>query len=249
MKRYLFLAYGILAYAAFLLSFTYAMAWVGNILVPKTIDSGTSEPPLTAALINIGLLALFAVQHTIMARPRFKAWWARIVAPALERSTFVLAASALLALICWQWRPITRVIWDINTPPLHWLLVGVYACGLVIGFTSTFLIDHFDLFGLRQVWHYFRGRPYEPPAFQERSFYRHVRHPLMVGLLLVFWATPTMTAGHLLFATVMTIYILLGVRLEERDLASQLGRRYEEYRERVPMLLPRLSRRTVEQDA
>ena len=235
----LFLIYGGIAYLAFLAAFVYAMGFVGNVAVPRSMDAGGPTTPIAQAiLINAALLMVFAVQHTIMARPGFKRWWTRYVPQAIERSTFVLFASAALGLLMWQWRPIGGTLWQVEATWLRWLLVGLSAFGWGLVLYASFLIDHFDLFGLRQVWLYFRGRPYTHHPFVERSVYKYVRHPLMLGFLLAFWATPHMTLGHLLFAGLVTGYILMGVTFEERDLMRHLGPVYLEYRRRTPMLLP-----------
>ncbi len=242
--RVLALLYGGIAYLAFLAAFVYAMGFVGNVAVPKPIDAGgTTTPPVQAILINAALLMVFVIQHTVMARPGFKRWWTRYVPPAIERSTFVLAASAALALVMWQWRPIGGTVWQVEAGWLRWVLIGLSAGGWALVLYASFLIDHFDLFGLRQVWLYFRGRPYTHHPFVERSVYKYVRHPLMLGFLIAFWATPHMTVGHLVFAGLVTGYILMGVTFEERDLVRHLGAAYLEYRRRTPMLLPWRRRR------
>jgi len=211
----------------------YSITFVGG-FAPMSVDGGgMASAPLTAAIIDLVLLGLFAVQHTIMARPAFKAWWTKLVSPAIERSTFVLAASLVLILLFWQWRPITTTIWRVEGWPAA-TLIAICGLGWLIGLTSTYLIDHFELFGLRQVF----GKETRVSPFKTPLLYRLVRHPLMSGLLLAFWATPHMTAGHLLFAVLNTAYILVGVRFEERDLVTQFGDRYEHYRQRVPMLVP-----------
>jgi len=238
--RALALVYGSVAYLAFLVVFVYAMGFVGNVAVPKSIDSGgVPTPAAQAILINAALLLVFVVQHTIMARPAFKRWWTRYLPPAIERSTFVLAASAALALVMWQWRPVGGTVWLAEASWLRWTLVGVSACGWLLVLYASFLIDHFDLFGLRQAWLYFRRRPYRHHAFVERSVYKYVRHPLMLGFLIAFWATPHMTVGHLVFAGLVTGYIVMGTMFEERDLLRHLGPVYREYRSRTPMLVPR----------
>ncbi|MCU0961785.1 MAG: DUF1295 domain-containing protein [Pirellulaceae bacterium] len=240
-KRTIVLAYAAAAYASFLGAILYAMGFEANVGVPKGIDDGPPASSWPAAVvINVGLLALFAVQHTIMARGRFKRWFVRFVPTPVERSTFVLAASSLLLLICWQWRPLPAVIWSATHPLSQGLLQCVSLLGWVIVFYSSFLIDHFELFGMRQAWLYFQGRPYTPPEFTRRSLYNHVRHPLMLGFLIAFWSTPTMSAGHLLFSSVITAYVLVGVAFEERDLLRAYGASYAEYRRTTPMLIPLL---------
>jgi protein-S-isoprenylcysteine O-methyltransferase Ste14 len=237
------LLYGATAYAFFLASFLYAIGFVGNLLVPTSVDSGAVAPLGTALVIDLLLLALFALQHSVMARRGFKRWWTRIVPVSLERSTYVLAASAALALLLWQWRPIAEpLVWSVQHPAGVALLHAVFWLGFTVALASTFMIDHFELFGLRQVWSRLVGRAAPRPQFSTPGLYRHVRHPLYLGLLLGFWATPTMTAGHLLFAAGSTAYILLGIWFEERDLIAQFGDRYRLYRERVGMLLPRSRR-------
>lgn len=231
--------YGLASYLIFSASFAYTPGFLGNFLVPKTIDSGPDSAPAQAVLIDALLLGLFAVQHSVMARPAFKRWWTRIVPPACERSTYVLISSLLLILIFWQWRPMTTTIWRVEGWPSV-MLNGVFGLGWVIALTSTFQIDHFELFGLRQVIDALRGAADRIQAFRTPLLYRLVRHPLMSGLLLAFWATPHMTAGHLLFAVLSTGYVLVGVRLEERDLVAAFGASYQRYRQRVPMLMPRL---------
>jgi methanethiol S-methyltransferase len=239
MKRLSILLYGILSYAAFFAVFLYAIGFVGNILVPKSIDSAPTVPFLTALLVNLGLLGLFAVQHSVMARPAFKRWLTRIVPVPAERSTYVLASSlAMIALFAF-WQPMGGVIWDVASPAGQAVLYTLFAFGWALVFVSTCLINHFDLFGLRQVWLEFRGRPYTPLAFRTPGPYRLVRHPLYVGWLFAFWATPTMTAAHLVFAVMTTAYILVAIQLEERDLMD-FHPEYAEYRRQVPMLVPRL---------
>jgi len=231
------LAYGLLSYTAFTASILYAIGFVGNWLVPKSIDSGVAGPLGESLLINTGLLALFVVQHTVMARPAFKRWWTRIVPQPAERSTFVLLASACLGLLLWQWRPLPQVLWHVEGVAAG-LLSALSLAGWTIMFTSSFAISHLDLFGVRQAWLRFRHRPYAPVGFRLVGLYRIVRHPLMVGLLIAFWATPTMTVGHLFFAAMNTGYILFGTWMEERTLIAEHGQRYLDYRQRVPGFLP-----------
>ena len=239
MSRILVALYGTVSYVVFLASFLYAIAWLGNFLVPKTIDSGAPAALAEAMLVNLGLLTAFALQHSIMARPGFKRWWTRIVPPAVERSTFVLAATAALALLMWQWRPIAQpVIWTIENSTAVLAIQAVFWLGWAVLLISTFLINHFELFGLRQVYARLTGRPVPEPEFRTPLFYGHVRHPIYLGFLLGFWAAPVMTAGHLLFAIATTGYILIGIWFEERDLIAQFGERYRAYRRQVGMLIP-----------
>ena len=243
MGRVLTFIYGVLAYGVFLVVFLYMIGFVGNMVVPKSIDSGVPTPLGQALLVNIALVGLFAVQHSVMARPAFKSWWTNIVPKPVERSTFVLLTSLILALLFWQWRPVPTIIWDVQRPLAAALLTGVSLLGWVTVLYSSFIIDHFDLFGLRQVYLHFRNRSYTHPPFAVRSLYRIVRHPLMVGFLIATWSTPTMTVGHLLLSVLLTGYILIGVTLEERDLARLLGTNYELYRSQTPMFVPSVVRR------
>jgi protein-S-isoprenylcysteine O-methyltransferase Ste14 len=233
------LIYGLASYLVFFVSVVYAMGFIGNYLVPKSIDVGSESELAQSILIDVALLGVFAFQHSLMARPAFKRWWTRIVPAPCERSTYVLISSLLMILIFWQWRPIVTTIWHVEGWPAT-LLSGIYWIGWLTALTSTYLIDHFELFGLRQVFDALRGAAARVTPFKTPFLYRLVRHPLMLGFLLAFWATPHMTAGHLLFAVMTTGYIIVGVRLEERDLVAQFGAGYEQYRRRVPMLMPRL---------
>jgi protein-S-isoprenylcysteine O-methyltransferase Ste14 len=238
MRRILALAYGVASYLAFLASFLYAVGFVGNLLVPKSIDSGSVGSLPVAVVLDTLLLLLFAVPHSVMARPAFKSWWTRFIPPAVERSTYVLVSSLALGLLFWQWRPIPAVVWEVANPAGRWLVYAVFWAGWATGLVSTLLIDHLDLFGLRQVYVYACRRPYTPVGFKVLGLYRYVRHPIMLGFLLAFWATATMTAGHLLFAGATTAYILVALQLEERDLVRFHPDWYPAYRQQVGMLLP-----------
>lgn len=239
MKRFAVLAYGLISYAVFFATFLYSIGFIGNVIVPKSIDSIPTTTLGNALLINLALLAVFAVQHSLMARPFFKRWWTRIVHPAAERSTYVLFSSLALALLFAFWQPMGGVVWALEHPAAVGLAYGAYAFGWLLVLFSTCAINHFDLFGLRQSWAYFRGREPEPLKFVQPWIYRIVRHPLYVGWLFVFWATPTMTLTHLVFALATSAYILIAIQLEERDLAHAHPE-YSAYKRRVPMLVPSL---------
>src|SRR5262245_61163891 len=240
-RRVSIFAYGVVSYVIFFATFLYAIGFVAGFGVPRTID-GPLEGSLAGAIaVNVALLGLFAVQHSVMARPAFKRWLTRFVPEPAERSTYVLASSVALLLLFWQWRPIGGVVWNVDSPAGRAVLYGIFATGWLVVLVTTFLINHFDLFGLRQVWLHLRGIEYRPLGFVTPGPYRHVRHPLYVGWLLAFWGTPTMTATHLLFAVMTTAYILVAIRFEERDLSRFHGIRYADYRRRVPMLIPRLA--------
>lgn len=238
MNRALAFLYGVICYGVFFLTFLYLIGFVSNLVVPRSIDVGLATDPGLALLINIGLLALFGVQHSVMARPAFKRRWTRIVPQQIERSTYVLIASAVLVLLFWQWRPMTATVWSVQSPVGQAILWTVFGAGFLLVLLSTFMINHFDLFGLRQVWLHARQQPYSHVGFTVRYLYRFVRHPLYLGFLLAFWAIPEMTVGHLVFALGMTTYIFIGVRYEERDLMHFLGEDYARYREAVPMIVP-----------
>ncbi|OBC11579.1 hypothetical protein A5784_34260 [Mycobacterium sp. 852013-50091_SCH5140682] len=238
MKRSLTVAYGVASYLLFVVTFLYAIAFVGNFLVPRTIDSGITAPLVEAVMVNVLLLSVFAVQHSVMARPAFKRWWTRMVPQAIERSTYVLLSSLALLVLYWQWRTMPTVVWQVESVVGQWVLWVLFWAGWATVFSSTFMINHFDLFGLRQVYLAWRGQPYRELGFQSVMFYRLVRHPIMVGFIVAFWAAPTMTAGHLLFAIVTTAYILAAIQLEERDLVAALGDKYLDYRRHVSMLVP-----------
>ena len=237
------LLYGGISYLIFVVSFLYAIAFIGNLAIPglpalKTIDSGETGPLASALVVNIHLLALFAIQHSVMARPAFKRWWTKFVPPSVERATYVLLASLALFLLYWQWRPIPAPVWSVTNPAAVIALHTIMWIGWALLFISTFLINHFELFGLRQVFARLRGTTLPDPVFRTPLFYKVVRHPLYLGFLLAFWATPEMSAGHLLFAVATTGYILIGIWLEERDLTELFGDQYRRYREQVSMLIP-----------
>ena len=238
LKRLLFFAYGVVSYVIFLATFLYAIAFVGGFVVPRRLDGELQTSMTTALALDCVLLTIFAVQHSVMARPWFKERWTRVVPWAIERSTYVLCASLALLLLFWQWRPIGMQIWSVENPAARVALWTLFATGWATVLTVTFLINHFDLFGLRQVWLPLMGRPYVRVSFRTPLPYRFVRHPLYFGFLLAFWMTPTMTLAHLVFAVATTAYIVLAIQFEERDLVSEHGAAYEEYRRRVPMLLP-----------
>ena len=238
MGRILALLYGFGSYAFFLVTFLYAFGFVEGIVVPKTIDSGATAPLAESLVVNLGLLAIFALQHSVMARPGFKLWWTRFVPKSIERSTYVLFATAALALLCWQWRPMPAMLWSVGDPTVAMALTGLSHFGWLFALTSTWLINHFELFGLQQVVHNLSGREAQAPIFRTPFFYQFVRHPIYLGFIIAFWATPRMTEGHLLFAGATTAYIFIGILLEERDLVAFFGDDYRRYRERVSMLMP-----------
>jgi protein-S-isoprenylcysteine O-methyltransferase Ste14 len=229
--------YGVVSYLAFFATFLYAIGFLGNYVVPKSIDSGRQAPFLYALAINTALLALFALQHSVMARPWFKAAWTRIVPSAVERSTYVLLSSLALLLLFWKWEPMGGVIWNVTNPYVQIALNALYGLGVVIILAATCLINHFDLFGLRQVWLNLRGIPYTSLSFSTPGMYRMVRHPLYVGWLLMFWAAPVMTVAHLVFTLGTTAYVFIAIQFEERDLIRS-HKEYAEYRRQVPMIIP-----------
>lgn len=238
MKKAAVFTYGVAVYAAFLGIFLYLIGFVGNFIVPKGVSDGTVTTVGLAIAINVGLISLFGIQHTIMARPAFKAWWTRIIPAAAERSTFVLTTVGILALMFWQWRPIEGTLWSIEAPAARAAVWAVFALGWGTVLLSTFLINHFDLFGLRQVTLYAMGKEYTPVDIKINSLYRIIRNPLMTGFIIAFWAVPTMTYSGLVFAITYTTYIMIGTLFEERDIALELGDEYRDYRAETPKFLP-----------
>ncbi len=238
MKRYLFLLFGVVAYLIFFGTILYAIGFIGNIIVPKAMDGIPELPLWQALLIDAGLLGIFALQHSGMARPAFKKWFTRVIPEEIERSTYVLISSLLLILLFWQWQPLGGVVWTIEGATAKTIIWVLFALGWVILFASTFLINHFDLFGLRQVWLAFRKKPYTDLKFNVPILYRYVRHPLYFGFIVAFWSTPNMTITHLVFALACTGYILVGIYLEEKDLIARFGDKYLSYKKQVPMLIP-----------
>jgi protein-S-isoprenylcysteine O-methyltransferase Ste14 len=238
MGRILGFLYGVVAYVVFFATFLYAIGFVSGLGVPKTIDGGPATPLTMALIIDVVLMSVFALQHSIMARPQFKRVWTKIIPPAVERSTFVMLASLALVLMFWQWRPIPAVIWHVNSVAAANTLLGLEAVGWLIVLLSTFLINHFELFGLHQVANHLIGKPMPVPRFRTPLLYKLVRHPIYFGFIIAFWATPTMTAGHLLFAAVTTAYIFVGIALEENDLVAVFGDQYRNYRRQVSMIVP-----------
>ena len=245
MKRTVFLLYGLASYLIFLVTFLYAIGFVGNLIVPKSIDAGVAGPFWTSLLINAALLGLFAVQHSGMARPAFKKRWTQIVPKPIERSTYVLFSSLALILLYWQWQPLPEVVWSVQSEPGRTVLWGLFGFGWALVLVATFMISHAHLFGVTQVHTFWRRREPEDPGFQTPGLYRMMRHPIMAGFFIAFWATPEMTTGHLIFSVATSGYILIALQLEERDLVRAFGRRYEQYRQRVPMFVPRPWRKEV----
>ncbi len=239
MKRIAAVLYGIGCYVFFLVTFLYAVGFVGNFGVPKQIDDGQPLPSLKYLLFDVVLLSIFALQHSIMARPGFKKWWTKIIPPSIERSTYVLVSSLALVLIFWKWHSFNGIIWKAESAPLQYTLTTIYFAGWLIVLLATFMINHFDLFGLRQVFYHFKNKSTGDPAFTTNWFYRIVRHPIMLGFLIAFWATPVMTTGHLLFSIVTSAYILVAIKfLEEKDLEKSIGEKYKAYQRSTPMLVP-----------
>ncbi len=238
MIRILFFAYGCAAYLLFLATFLYAIAFIGGFGVPRTLDGPATTPFAAALAIDAALLAVFAIQHSVMARPWFKRWWTQIVPWAIERSTYVLLASLALDLLFWQWRPLGGIVWSVDTPWLRAAIWTLFALGWLQVLVMTFYIDHFDLFGLRQVWLHLRGRQYTRVHFATPAPYRVVRHPLYLGFMIAFWAAPTMSVTRLVFAAATTAYILIAIQFEEHDLAAEHGASYRDYKRRVPMIVP-----------
>jgi len=248
-KRTAVLLYGVLSYSLFFATYLYAIGFLGNIGVPVTIDGEPTTGLGTALLINAALLGAFALQHSIMARPAFKRWFTRFVPQPIERSTYVLASSLLLVALFAFWQPMGGVVWSVTNPVGVAALYALFGFGWLLVLVATFLINHFDLFGLRQPWLYFRGKPYTPLKFGTPWLYRYVRHPLYLGWFFAFWATPEMTVAHLVFAVATTAYILIAIQLEERDLVAEHGDKYAEYRRRVPMIIPGTKRRPAPEPA
>jgi methanethiol S-methyltransferase len=242
MKRWLFFLYGVFCHVLFLGTFAYMAAFVGDFLVPKTIDTPASGALGLAVVVDLLLLAAFAAQHSIMARPAFKEVWTRFVPKPIERSTYVFLSCLVTILLMWQWRSIDSVVWHVEMPALRAACWTLFALGWLMVPLVSLMIDHFDLFGTRQVWLYLRGREYKASAFRAPWFYKHVRHPLYIGWAISFWATPTMTVGHLLFAGVLTVYMGLAALVEERDLIAHFGKQYQHYRQTVPMFIPSWSK-------
>lgn len=239
MKKLSVLLYGVVCYSIFLFTFLYAIGFTGNILVPKSIDSGPNSSGAMSLLIDICLLSLFALQHSIMARPAFKKWWTRFIPASIERSTYVLLASLALLLLFWKWSPFQGIVWEFKSGVGKYFFSALFVTGWIIVLLSTFMINHFDLFGLKQVFYYFKNKPADDLIFKTNWLYRIVRHPIMLGFIIAFWSAPVMTAGHCLFAIVTTMYILFAIQfLEERDLQKSIGSAYKAYKNQVPMLIP-----------
>jgi protein-S-isoprenylcysteine O-methyltransferase Ste14 len=238
MGRFVAFLYGIAAYVLFFITILYAIGFVSGLAVPKTIDSGAVVAMTEALVVNLLLMSVFAIQHSVMARKPFKEWWTQFVPKSVERSTYVLFSSLALVLLFWQWRPMPTVVWHIDNPQIAMIVIAISLLGWLIVLTSTFLINHFELFGLHQVTSNLTGRNMPAPRFRAPLYYQFVRHPIYLGFIIAFWATPTMTVGHLLFAAVTTAYIFVGIMLEERDLIDLFGDEYRRYKDRVSMLVP-----------
>jgi protein-S-isoprenylcysteine O-methyltransferase Ste14 len=238
MSRFILFFYGLVSYVVFFVTFLYAIGFVSGLVVPKTIDTGTVVPMAEALIVNLLLMSVFAIQHSVMARKQFKQWWTQFVPKTVERSTYVLLASLALVLLFWQWRPIPTVIWQIDNAQIAMAVTGLSFVGWLVVLTSTFLINHFELFGLHQVANNLTGRPMPALRFRTPLYYQFVRHPIYLGFIIAFWAAPTMTVGHLLFAAVTMAYIVIGILLEERDLVDLFGDDYRRYKDRVSMLVP-----------
>ncbi len=238
MGRIISFLYGVLAHLGFLVAFMYLIGFLGNFVVPKSIDSGQAGPVGQALLINVILIAIFGIPHSVMARPGFKQWWTKVVPQHIERSTYVMISNLLVALLMWQWQPMVGVIWNVEHPVGASVLWGLFGIGWVMIVLTSFVINHFDLFGLRQVYLHLRGMEYTPLEFKAKWIYQYIRHPLMLGWIIAFWSTPQMSAGHLVFAVGTTVYILIAIQFEERDLVKYHGEDYENYRRKVSMLIP-----------
>jgi len=238
MGRLIAFLYGLASYLVFFVTFLYAIGFVSGLVVPKTIDSGMAGSMAEAFIVNLLLMSLFAVQHSVMARKQFKQWWTQYVPKSVERSTYVLFASLALVLLFWQWRPMPAVVWQVDNPQIAGAIIGVSFVGWLLVLTSTFLINHFELFGLHQVVNNLAGRDMVQPTFKTPVLYKMVRHPIYLGFIIAFWVAPVMTVGHLLFAAVTTAYIFVGIFLEERDLVELFGGEYQRYRNRVAMVVP-----------
>jgi len=238
MGRIISFLYGVIAHAGFLVILLYLIGFLGNFLVPKSIDSGQVGPVGQALIINLILLGIFGIQHSVMARSGFKQWWTRIVPQHIERSTYVMISNLLVVLLLWQWQPMVGVVWNVEHPVGTAIFWGLFGLGWLVLVLASFMINHFDLFGTRQVYLYLRGKDYTILEFKTKGFYKYIRHPLMIGWIIAFWSTPHMTVGHLVFAVGTTVYILIAIQIEERDLVRFHGEAYESYRRKVSMLLP-----------
>jgi len=239
MEKLISFVYGIIAYIIFLISFLYAIGFIGNFIVPKSIDAGTETAFSNALLINALLLSIFAIQHSVMARPAFKKWFTTIINPAIERSTYVLLSSLALLLLYWKWQPMPAIVWKTENESIALIFTGIYFLGWLIVFFSTFMINHFELFGLKQIFDNLNSRFSKDYNFKVNYLYKIVRHPIMLGFIIAFWATPEMTVGHLIFAIITTIYIFIAIKyLEEKDLKKYFGKEYEDYQNNVPMIIP-----------